>query len=99
MSFEQYYKGIYLRAHRKKGTRIAHFIGVLFTIAWFIASIAVNNLFMFSLTPFVVYPLAWTSHWLIEKNKPLAWSNIWLAKASDFRMCWEMLTGKLDWGE
>lgn len=54
---------------------------------------------MFILTPFVVYPFAWLAHWRIEKNKPLAWSSMWMAKVSDFRMCKELVTGKLDWGE
>jgi len=99
MSFDYYYFNFYLKAHRKKGTRILHFIGVVFTLAWFITALIVNSLAMFVLTPFVVYPFAWGAHWLIEKNKPLAWSNVWKAKCSDFRMAKELVTGELDWGE
>ncbi len=99
MSFDYYYRQIYLPAHRKRGTRILHFIGVVFTLAWFITALVMNSLAMFVLTPFVVYLWAWPSHFFIEKNKPLAWSNVWLAKGSDFRMVKELITGELDWGE
>jgi len=98
-TFEQYYTDIYLPSHKKKWTRILHFIGVLVTINWFICALWINSLFMFLLTPFVVYPFAWFAHWAIEKNEPLAWTNAVLAKMSDFRMCYELATGQLGWGE
>ena len=99
MSFDEYYSEIYLPAHKKKGTRVMHFLGVLVTINWFICSLWVNSLTMFVLTPLMIYPFAWFSHWGIEHNEPLAWTNAWWAKRSDFRMCYELATGQLDWGE
>lgn len=99
MDFREYYTNVYLPAHRKRGTRIAHFTGVVFTIIWFLSAVWFNLIWMLILTPLVVYPFAWSSHYFVEKNRPLAFSNVWLAKASDLVMCYEMVTGKLDWGE
>jgi len=99
MSFDYYYENIYLPAHKKRGTRVLHLIGVIFTLGWFIASLIINSLIMLFLTPLVIYPFAWAAHALIEKNKPLAWTNIWAAKLADIRMCYEMLSGEIDWGE
>lgn len=99
MRFNDYYYNVYLPAHTKRGTRIWHFMGCLFTIAW-VAAFAilaglVNSLYAFGLvfSPFVVYPFAWGSHLYIEKNKPLAWSNPFWAKACDWRMCYDILRG------
>ena len=38
------------------------------------------------LTPFIVYPFAWTGHLVFEKNKPAAFSNPIKAKISDWIM-------------
>jgi hypothetical protein len=99
--FNEYYKTIYLPAHSKVLCRILHFLGNLFTLAWIVAfsTLAFNSSTYYALalivTPFVVYPFAWTAHFYIEKNKPLAWSNPFWAKVCDWKMCWEMMTGKI----
>lgn len=102
MSFNEYYNKIYLPLHSKTGTKLLHLSGVLFTLNWFILFLLLTigdfslfHLLMLLLTPFVIYPFAWTSHFFIEKNKPAAWENPILAKLSDFRMCWEIMTGKI----
>lgn len=99
MSFDYYYYHVYLKAHKKKGTRIMHLMGVFFTLVCFLASLWFNSVLLLILTPLVVYPFAWTSHLLIEKNRPLAWTSPWAAKLADLRMCREMVMGRLDWGE
>jgi hypothetical protein len=99
VSFEHYYKNIYLPAHKKRGTRIAHLIGQVVTFVWFIAAIFIGSIIMILLTPLVVYPFAWGSHLLIEKNEPLAFTSVWAAKLADIRMCYEMLSGQIDWGK
>jgi hypothetical protein len=49
------------------------------------------------LTPFIVYPFAFFGHWAFEGSKPALFSsNPLKAKMADWRMCWDMLTGKLE---
>ena len=50
---------------------------------------------MLLLLPFVVYPFAWSGHFLFEHNKPAAFKNPWLAKLSDWRMLFDILRGKI----
>jgi hypothetical protein len=49
------------------------------------------------LTPFVVYPFAWTGHFVFEKNEPAAFSHPLWAKACDWVMLKDILTGKIPW--
>jgi len=52
---------------------------------------------MLLLTPFVVYPFAWSGHFFFEKNKPAAFSNPFWAKACDWVMLKDIITGKIRW--
>ena len=98
MTFNSYYRDIYLPAHSKRSTKLLHMAGVLATFLWIAAALNQTmtvGLLMLLMSPFVVYPFAWASHAIFEKNKPLAFTNPLWAKASDLRMCAEILTGKL----
>jgi len=51
------------------------------------------------LIPFVVYPFAWSGHYFFEKNRPAAFGNPLWAKACDWIMLKDILTGRLRGGE
>jgi hypothetical protein len=98
-NFNDYYK-YYLTLHQKRETKIFHIIGNFLTIVYLFLSIyiAIFNIIFVPLifiTPFIVYPFAWYSHLVFEKNKPAAWSNPIWAKMCDWRMIYEVLTGKI----
>lgn len=98
-NFEEYYK-YYLTLHKKRGTKIFHIIGNIFTIIYvlMILFFSFKNIIFLPfliLTPFIVYPFAWYSHMMIEKNKPAAWSNPVWAKMCDWRMIYEVIIGKI----
>lgn len=92
---------MYLTLHQNKWNRRLHVLGQLATIAYFIFSIylifkkSIFFLPMFILLPFIVYPFAWSGHFFIEKNKPAAFKNPLWAKASDWIMLKDILTGKI----
>ena len=72
-----------------------HFIGQIFTLL-FIAFVFYNKIYFFLLvTPFIVYPFAWTGHYFFENNEPAAFKNPLFAKISDWIMFKDILTGKL----
>jgi len=56
-----------------------------------------NNLLFLFLAPFIVYPFAWTGHFVFEKNKPAAFKNPLWAKACDWAMFKDMLMGRIKW--
>lgn len=98
-NFEEYYQ-YYLTLHQKKETKIFHIIGNIATLLYILMIIFLSfkNLIFLSgmlIAPFIVYPFAWYSHLKIEKNKPAAWSNPIWAKMCDWRMIYEVITGKI----
>ena len=99
MTFDDYYRDVYLPLHTKTSTRICHLIGVLVTLVWLSGVVLTplwwSKLLVLLLAPVVVYPFAWFGHFVFENNKPAAWTNPWWAKLSDFRMCYDLLMGRL----
>ena len=94
MTFWEYYE-YYLTLHQNKWTRRLHAIGQLFTIA-FIVFVVMSKLWLLLIfTPFIVYPFAWSGHYFFEKNQPAAFKNPLWAKACDWVMLKDMLTGKI----
>ena len=99
-NFDDYYK-YYLTLHQKKETKIFHIAGNILTVIYLFISLffSIKNIIfipLILLTPFIVYPFAWYSHLVFEKNKPAAWSNPIWAKMCDWRMIYEVFTGKIN---
>ena len=98
--FNEYYQ-MYLAAHKHPATKLLHFLGQVATVLfiWAVIKISlVKGHLLFGylwFAPNVVYFFAWPAHWWIEKNEPLAYTNKWYAKLSDFRMFYDVLTGKV----
>ena len=95
MQFNEYYK-YYLTLHTNKWNRRLHAIGQICTLTFFIFCVYEGFWPLLLLTPFVVYPFAWSGHFFFEKNKPAAWSNPLWAKACDWVMLKDMIIGKVE---
>jgi len=90
----EYYRK-YLTLHAHPINRLLHFIGLWVTIL-LVAWVLVSKLWLLLLlTPFVVYPFAWSGHYFFEKNKPAAFNNPIKAKIADWMMFRDILRGKL----
>jgi hypothetical protein len=97
MTLNEYYKEHYLPLHQNKYNRRLHVLGQLLTILFVAYCLFTGSLFLLLLAPLVVYPFAWSGHFFLEKNRPAAWSSPLYAKASDWLMLRDVLTGKLEW--
>ena len=96
MTFKEYYR-YYLTLHTNKWTRRLHVLGQLMTI-FFVVFCVKNSLWgALLLTPFVVYPFAWSGHYFFEKNKPAAFSRPLWAKVCDWVMLKDILIGRIKW--
>jgi hypothetical protein len=96
MTLQEYYEDYYLPLHQNRVNRRLHIVGQLFTIAFVLWCLATSHFLLLLLAPFVVYPFAWSGHFFVEKNKPAAFSAPLYAKASDWLMFKDVLTGKLE---
>lgn len=96
MNFSEYYKH-YLSLHQNKWCRRLHAIGQLTTILFVFLCINYSFFYGLVLTPFVVYPFAWSGHFFFEKNKPAAFKNPLWAKACDWIMLKDIIIGRIKW--
>jgi len=95
MTFGEYYE-YYLTLHQNKWTRRLHVLGQLATLAY-VGYVVAHGLWAFLLVaPFVIYPFAWTGHFVFEKNEPAAFSRPIWAKACDWVMLKDIITGKIE---
>jgi len=94
MSFQEYYEH-YLTLHQNKWCRRLHVLGQIATIVFVIACLNYGLWLLLIATPFVVYPFAWTGHYVFENNEPAAFKNPLWAKACDWVMLKDIITGKI----
>ena len=94
MSLKEYYS-YYLLLHQHPKCRLMHFLGQIATIAFVFGVVAIELWPMLLVTPFVVYPFAWSGHYFFEKNKPAAFSSPLYAKISDWIMFKDILLRRI----
>ena len=85
---------LYLRAHQKRGTRIAHYYATGIALTAVAASIALQSVWPTILGIVLGYAVAVASHRLGGSKSLVLINPVWGAIA-DFRMCWLALTGGL----
>lgn len=84
----------YLEEHRQKGTRILHFIGTTLFFCWMLLAIAFLNPWFILYAAISGYFFAWVGHFFVEKNKPATFQYPGLSLLSDFKLYFQILTGK-----
>jgi len=96
-NFEEFYP-YYLEEHKKKGTRITHFIGTTLFFIW-LASAAINAAPLHVLYGAITaYFFAWIGHFFIEKNKPATFQYPLMSLRGDFKLYFDILRGKQGFG-
>ena len=94
MNFTEYYNH-YLSLHQSKACRRMHVLGQVVTIAFTVFVLTNWHWYLIPLIPFVVYPFAWSGHYLFEKNTPAAFKNPLWAKACDWLMLRDWILGRV----
>lgn len=85
----------YLRQHAAPRTRTIHVGGTLAALVLLAWGLLAGPLWLVLVAVLVGYGAAWTSHLFIEGNRPATFGHPLWSLASDFRMAWLMLTGRL----
>ena len=91
-TFGEFYP-FYLTEHVNRTSRRLHVIGTSLVIAVLIAGVLVDRWF-FVATPVIGYGFAWVGHFIFEKNRPATFKYPLFSLAGDFRLWFEVVTGK-----
>lgn len=93
-TFSDFYP-FYLREHANMTCRKLHFIGTCGVIALLLLFFFTGNLMILAALPVIGYGFAWAGHFLFEKNRPATFKHPFYSLLGDFRMFWDILTGKV----
>ncbi|MGG5818385.1 Mpo1-like protein [Falsiroseomonas sp. HW251] len=85
----------YLRQHANPMTRRVHAVGTVTGLLIAAFALLFGDPAWLLLALLVGYGLAWASHLLVEGNRPATFGHPLWSLASDLRMAWLMLTGRL----
>ena len=93
-SFNEFYP-FYLKEHSNKTCRLLHVIGTTMVIVLAIIAIYQNNPRLWIFVPVGGDGVAWVGHYFFEKNKPATFKYPLWSLGSDFKMYFEILSGKI----
>lgn len=93
-TFSDFYP-FYLREHANLTCRKLHFIGTCGVIALLLLFFFTGNLMILAALPVIGYGFAWAGHFIFEKNRPATFKHPFYSLLGDFRMFWDILTGKV----
>ena len=93
-TFSDFY-AFYLTEHSNQTARRLHFVGT--SLAFACVLFAAFKMLWWYLPAALVfgYGFAWVGHFVFEKNRPATFSHPFYSLMGDWRMWWEMLSGKL----
>ena len=93
-TYQEFYK-FYLTQHSNKTCRLLHVIGTTIIFALLLTAIYHKTPKLLLWIPITGYGFAWVGHFFFEKNRPATFQYpLWSLK-SDFKMYFDILSGKL----
>lgn len=84
----------YLQEHAKPATRRLHYAGTALTFLFLALAVRSGGWWWLAL-PVAGYGFAWAAHFGVEKNRPATFTHPLWSLASDYRMFFLWLTGRL----
>jgi hypothetical protein len=93
-TYKEFY-AFYLTEHSKSATKALHFVGTLIALLFLALALAVREPRFLIVALVNGYLFAWLSHFFIEKNRPATFRHPFYSFISDFKMFFEILTGRL----
>ncbi len=94
MKFGEFWP-VYVRAHRRPGTRAVHCVSTLAGWTLFLMAIALRHWWWIVAALVVPYALAWISHFFVEHNRPATFEHPLWSWLADQKMVALILAGKM----
>ena len=85
----------YLSEHANPTSRRLHFAGTSLALLLIISAIITQRWWLLGIALVQGYAFAWVGHFFFEHNKPATFQYPGFSLIGDWRLWWEMLTGKL----
>ena len=93
-TYEEFYK-FYLSEHSNKTCRLLHVVGTTIVFALTITAFYHQQFYLLWFVPVAGYGFAWVGHFFFEKNKPATFKYPLWSLRSDFKMYFDILSGKI----
>jgi hypothetical protein len=93
-TFADFYP-FYLTEHANRTSRRLHFVGTSVAVALLLAVLVTRVWWLAAAALLQGYAFAWIGHFFFEHNKPATFKHPLLSFMGDWRLWWEILTGKV----
>ena len=95
-SFAEFYP-FYLGEHSNRTCRRLHFIGTSLALVLLVAAPITQQWWLIALALVQGYAWAWVGHFYFEHNKPATFKYPLMSFRGDWKMWWQILSGKIAW--
>ena len=85
----------YLGEHSNRTCRRLHFIGTTLALVLTATALVTQTWWLLAVALVQGYAWAWVGHFYFEHNKPATFKHPWLSFLGDWKMWFQMLTGKI----
>lgn len=93
-SFADFYP-FYLSEHMNRTSRRLHFVGTSIAVVLLVAVLVTQNWWLLLVGLVQGYAFAWIGHFFFEHNRPATFKYPRYSFMGDWRMWWEILTGRM----
>src|ERR1700733_5240944 len=93
-TFQEFYP-FYLGEHANRTCRRLHFTGTTIAVALQLTAVITQRWWLIAVSFVQGYAFAWAGHFFFEHNKPATFKYPWFSLMGDWRMWWDILTGKV----
>jgi hypothetical protein len=93
-SFAEFYP-FYLSEHSDRRTRRIHFVGSALALSCLLWALLSGEAWWFAAAVVCGYGFAWAGHLVFEKNRPATFRYPLYSLMGDWKMFWQILTGKM----
>jgi hypothetical protein len=93
-SFAEFYP-FYLSEHSRRETRRIHFVGSALALLCLLWALLSGEARWFLAAVICGYAFAWFGHFFFEKNRPATFKYPLYSLMGDWKMFWQILTGKI----